>query len=142
MPIEKLTSILVRVIIICEPVDTAETSVFSANCPTTSRSTAPYIACKNIASRTGSMNLSSFESIAPLVKSLLFIFYLHVFIVKTATKDGLDFLLILGISEHFLVYEPFVFPFLAHFFAACKSYDAYAAAHIIEPFALENIAVF
>ena len=73
-PIEKLTIRLVSVSTICDPVETAETSAFVPNCPTTSRSTAPYIACKNIANSTGSMNLRSFGSIAPLVKSLLFIY--------------------------------------------------------------------
>lgn len=35
---------------ICEPVDTADTSAEDANLPTISKSTAPYIACRKSAS--------------------------------------------------------------------------------------------
>jgi len=38
---EKLTMRLVSVMMICEPVETAETSASVPNCPTTSKSTAP-----------------------------------------------------------------------------------------------------
>ena len=58
---------------ICEPVETPDTSAFVQNLPTTSRSTAPYVACRNMANSTGSMKRMSFGRIASLVKSLFFI---------------------------------------------------------------------
>ena len=67
-PMAMLDTILVMVIIICDPVDTADTSSAPANLPTTSRSTAPYNACKNRASSTGSTNRSSGPRILPSVK--------------------------------------------------------------------------
>lgn len=56
VPMAKLLTRFVSAIMICEPVDTAETSADAANLPTINRSTAPYIACKNRANSTGSAN--------------------------------------------------------------------------------------
>ena len=56
VPMAKLLTRFVSVIMICEPVDTAETSADVANLPTINRSTAPYMACKNRANSTGSAN--------------------------------------------------------------------------------------
>lgn len=56
VPIAKLLIRLVKVVIICESVDTAGTSAEEANLPTTSRSIAPYIACRNNADNTGNAN--------------------------------------------------------------------------------------
>ena len=52
------------------PVDTADTSAALPNLPTISKSTAPYIVCKNSAAKIGIMNLTSGEKIFPSVKSL------------------------------------------------------------------------
>ncbi len=68
----------VRVIMIWEPVETAETSAALANFPTIIRSTAPYMACRNRAKRTGPTNRRSGPAIAPLVKSICF-FIIHSF---------------------------------------------------------------
>ena len=73
VPMAKLTTRPVIVIIICEPVETAETSSDWANLPTIRRSTAPYMACSSMAANTGSMNFSSGDKILPLVKSFSFI---------------------------------------------------------------------
>ena len=43
VPMAKVVTMFVMVIIIWDPVETAETSLESANCPTIRRSTAPYI---------------------------------------------------------------------------------------------------
>ena len=67
-PMAKLETRLVSVIMICDPVETAETSAALPNRPTTSRSTAPYIACRNSAASTGSANRTSGDSILPSVK--------------------------------------------------------------------------
>ena len=69
MPIAKLMTRLVSVIMICEPVDTADTSRDAANLPTIIRSTAPYMDCRNMAKNTGSMNRRSGDKILPVVKS-------------------------------------------------------------------------
>lgn len=68
VPMAKLLTRLVSVIIICEPVDTADTSAGEANLPTMSRSTAPYIACKNRANSTGSAKTISGCKILPWTK--------------------------------------------------------------------------
>ena len=47
------------------PVETAERPDVDPNRPTTSRSTAPYAACKIRAPRMGTMNRSSFLRILP-----------------------------------------------------------------------------
>ena len=47
----KLLIRFVSVIMIWEPVDTAETSRASANLPTIMRSTAPYMDCRNMAKK-------------------------------------------------------------------------------------------
>ena len=54
------------------PVETADTSVGAPNCPTTIRSTAPYMAWRNRAASTGRANLKSLERILPSVKSAVF----------------------------------------------------------------------
>ena len=59
------------VIIIWEPVETADTSIDWANRPTISKSTAPYIDCRNIAKNTGSINPMSGIRILPVVKSFV-----------------------------------------------------------------------
>ena len=71
MPIHRLLRMLVIVIIIWDPVETADTSAELANFPTIRRSTAPYIACRNKARRTGPANFRSGPTILPLVKSIL-----------------------------------------------------------------------
>lgn len=68
----KLLTRFVSVIMICEPVDTAETSADAANLPTINRSTAPYIACKNRANSTGSANKINGCKILPWVKVVFF----------------------------------------------------------------------
>ena len=62
----------VTVCMIWLPVETADTSVGAPNCPTTIRSTAPYMACRNRAASTGRANLKSLERILPSVKSAVF----------------------------------------------------------------------
>ena len=69
VPMAKLVTRFVMVIIICEPVETADTSKDRANRPTIIRSTAPYIDCRNMAKNTGSMNPAKGFSIFPVVKS-------------------------------------------------------------------------
>ena len=69
-PMARLETRLVSVIMMWEPVETAETSAGAPKRPTTSRSTAPYIDCKNSASSTGSANRTSGASILPSVKLL------------------------------------------------------------------------
>ena len=66
----KLVTRFVMVIMICDPVDTAETSAEQANLPTISKSTAPYIDCRNIAKNTGTIKRISGERIFPSVKFL------------------------------------------------------------------------
>lgn len=56
------------VCMIWEPVETPEISAASPNFPTTIRSTAPYMACRNRASSTGSANRRSSCRILPCVK--------------------------------------------------------------------------
>ena len=73
----KLLTRLVSVIMICEPVDTADTSAGEANLPTMSRSTAPYIACKNRANSTGSAKNDQRLQNFTLDKSILLLF-LHI----------------------------------------------------------------
>lgn len=68
VPMAKLLTRLVSVIMICEPVDTADTSAGEANLPTMSRSTAPYIACKNRVNSTGSAKTISGCKILPWTK--------------------------------------------------------------------------
>ena len=68
----KLLTRFVSVIMICEPVDTAETSADAANLPTINRSIAPYIACKNRANSTGSANKINGCKILPWVKVVFF----------------------------------------------------------------------
>ena len=67
-PIARLVTRLPSVIMIWDPVTTAETSSLVANFPTTNRSTAPYIACKNNANITGMANRISGPIIFPSVK--------------------------------------------------------------------------
>ncbi len=74
IPIAKPVIMFVIVCVICDPVETPETSDASAKCPTTIRSTAPYIACRNIAASTGSMNASSGLMIEPSVKLPVLLF--------------------------------------------------------------------
>ena len=73
-PMAKLATRLVRVIMICDPVVTAETCAetlsASVNCPTIIRSTAPYMACKNNAASTGRANRTSGSRICPSVNVL------------------------------------------------------------------------
>lgn len=57
---------------ICEPVDTADTSAEDANLPTISKSTAPYIACGKSASNTGTANRSNGCMIFPSVNDVFF----------------------------------------------------------------------
>jgi len=64
----KLLTRFVSVIIIYDPVETAETSTDDANFPTIRRSTAPYIACRNNANKTGSANRIKGFMIFPTVK--------------------------------------------------------------------------
>ena len=71
VPIAKLLIRFVSVVMICEPVDTADTSAEEANFPTISRSTAPYIACKNSANRTGNANKMSGCKIFPSVNDVV-----------------------------------------------------------------------
>ena len=54
--------------IIWLPVETAETSATLPNCPTISKSTAPYIVCKNNAISIGIVNFTKGENILPSVK--------------------------------------------------------------------------
>ena len=61
------------------PVETAETSAAWPNLPTTSKSTAPYIVCKNNAANIGMMNVTRGEKIFPCVKSLTFDIYVPSF---------------------------------------------------------------
>ena len=68
MPMERELTRFVSVIIICDPVDTPDTSAGSANFPTIIRSTAPYSDCRNNANSTGIANLRSGASILPSVK--------------------------------------------------------------------------
>lgn len=80
-PIESPVMTTVIVCIIWLPVETADTYTSEKvppNCPTTNRSMAPYVACKNNASSTGSANRISGENILPSVK--LFVF--SVFIIN------------------------------------------------------------
>ena len=71
-PMAKLLIRLVSVIMIWEPVDTADTSTAWANLPTIIKSTAPYIACRNSARKTGAMNRRSGDRIFPSVKLISF----------------------------------------------------------------------
>ena len=50
------------------PVETADTSAAFPNCPTISKSTAPYIVCKNMAISMGMANFNNGENILPSVK--------------------------------------------------------------------------
>lgn len=74
VPMAKLLTRLVSVIMICEPVDTADTSAGEANLPTMSSSTAPYIACKNRANSTGSAKNDQRLQNFTLDKSILLLF--------------------------------------------------------------------
>ena len=58
-------------LIILLPVDTAERPAVVPNQPTTSKSTAPYMACKIRAQRMGIINLANLAGILPVVKSLI-----------------------------------------------------------------------
>ena len=78
----KLLTRLVSVIMICDPVETAETSAEEANFPTIRRSTAPYIACRKSASRTGSANKISGFRILPCVKVLFFSILILLFLIN------------------------------------------------------------
>ena len=69
VPMAKLATRPVMSIMIWEPVATADTSAEVVNCPTMSRSTAPYIACRNSAASTGSENRISGAAMGPVVKS-------------------------------------------------------------------------
>ena len=69
-PVVRLVITKVTRLIKLLPVDTADIPADEPKRPTTRRSTAPYIACKINAPRTGNINLSSLESKFPLVKSL------------------------------------------------------------------------
>lgn len=60
---------------ICEPVDTADTSAEDANLPTISKSTAPYIARRKSASNTGTANRSNGCMIFPSVNDVFFSMY-------------------------------------------------------------------
>ena len=90
VPMAKLLIKFVRVIIIWEPVDTAETSADVANFPTIKRSTAPYIACKNRANRTGSANKISGPTIFPSVKVVFFSIASFLFPNKIKTCFALE----------------------------------------------------
>ena len=83
IPMQRLLMRLVIVVIICEPVETAETSAEPANLPTTRRSTAPYIACKNRAIRTGPANFKRGATIFPSVKSIVFSIFIPICVYKT-----------------------------------------------------------
>ena len=66
-----MARLLTRKVIVCMiwlPVETADTSAAVPNWPTTSRSTAPYMACRQSASSTGIVNLSRGARILPCVK--------------------------------------------------------------------------
>lgn len=58
---------------ICEPVETAETSTDEANFPTINKSTAPYIACKNNANKTGNAKKIRGCKILPWVNDVCFV---------------------------------------------------------------------
>ena len=71
-PIVRPKMIIIGRFIIVLPVETADTLPASpANWPTTIRSTAPYIACKNSASMIGTVNRISGLRIGPSVKAFL-----------------------------------------------------------------------
>ena len=53
------------------PVETPEMPALVPKCPTTSISTAPYMACKICAPRMGTMNCIILPNMLPLVKSCL-----------------------------------------------------------------------
>ena len=60
------------------PVETPDRPAVVPNLPTTSRSTAPYIACRTSEPNIGNMNFTSFFRILPEVKLLSFIQYIPV----------------------------------------------------------------
>lgn len=67
-PIDSPVTSEVTVCITWLPVDTADTSAGWPNWPTTIRSTAPYMACRNSASSTGSVKRSNGDRIGPWIK--------------------------------------------------------------------------
>ena len=68
MPMAKLTMTLVMVCRTWDPVDTPEISAAVAKRPTTNKSTAPYMACKNRSRMTGNININKGFTIGPVVK--------------------------------------------------------------------------
>ena len=70
VPMEKELTRPVMVIISWEPTATPDTSAAWAYLPTITRSTAPYRACRNNASRMGRQNLSRGPAMGPFVKSV------------------------------------------------------------------------
>ena len=85
-------SVCAKVVIICEPVDTAGTSAEEAYLPMTSRSIAPYIACRNNADNIGNANKTNGCNIFPSVndepRNAEFTAFLGSFYVMWQTKDN------------------------------------------------------
>ena len=70
MPMDKP---VMTIVIVCKSIlPTPDTSAVSANCPTTSRSTPPYKACKNSVKSTGTAKRTRETSIFPSVKECFF----------------------------------------------------------------------
>ncbi len=99
-PMEKAEIMPVMVPISCEPVETADTSAELPYCPTISRSTAPYMACKIRASRTGKANLSKGSRMGPVVKlfSLVCMALLPSFKKNTGQGAGISTCALSGVS--------------------------------------------
>lgn len=70
VPIASPAMMNVIVCIIIVPVATADTSAAVPNCPTTSKSTAPYNDCRKSAPRTGTAKRRSFPAIFPEVNEI------------------------------------------------------------------------
>ena len=73
-----MASPLITMVMVCItwlPVDTADTSAATPNWPTTSRSTAPYMVWRKIASSTGRAKRSSGPNTGPWVKYPFFSIY-------------------------------------------------------------------